>query len=53
MAYDNITFERTDSLGLVTIDRTERSNAVDYETGQELVDVLERIDADDGSRSAS
>lgn len=47
MAYDNITFERNDPLGLVTIDRPERSNAVDYETGQELVDALERIDADD------
>lgn len=47
MVYDNIDLERCDSVGLVTINRPERRNAVDYETGQELVDVMERIDADD------
>ena len=47
MDYENVRFERSDPVGLVTIDRPERSNAVDYETGQELVDVMERIDADD------
>jgi len=47
MSYDNIQFERSEPIGHVTIDRPERTNAVDYETGQELVDALERIDADD------
>lgn len=46
MGYDNIQYDRHDSIGLVSINRPERRNAVDYETGQELVEVMERIDAD-------
>jgi enoyl-CoA hydratase len=47
MSYGNVGFERAEPLGLVTIDRPERTNALDYETGQEVVDAFERIDADD------
>ncbi|PSQ19529.1 crotonase/enoyl-CoA hydratase family protein [Halobacteriales archaeon QS_8_65_32] len=47
MSYENIELERAPPLGLVTIDRPERTNALDYETGQEMVDAFERIDADD------
>ena len=47
MSYDNIQFERSAPIGHVTIDRPERTNAVDYETGQEMVDALRRIDEDD------
>lgn len=47
MSYDNITYERAEPYGLVTIDRPERTNAVSYETGQEIVDAMERLDADD------
>ena len=47
MSYDNIQFERSEPIGHVTIDRPERTNAVDYETGQEMVDALRRIDEDD------
>jgi len=47
MSYDTIRFERADGLGLVTIDRPDRTNAVSYETGQEIVDAFERIDADE------
>lgn len=47
MSYGNIRFERSEPIGHVTIDRPERTNAIDYETGQEIVDALERVDADD------
>jgi enoyl-CoA hydratase len=46
MAYDNIQFERTEPIGHVTIDRPERTNAVNYETGQEIVAALQQIDDD-------
>ncbi len=47
MSYDNILFERSPPLAHVTIDRPERRNAVDYATGQELVDAVGRIDDDE------
>lgn len=47
MGYDNIRFEVSEPFALVTIDRPERTNAVDYATGQELVDALRRVDEDD------
>lgn len=47
MSYDNVSFERAEPYALVTIERPERSNAVDYATGQELVDAFGRIDADE------
>ena len=47
MGYDDVRYERRGPIGLVTIDRPERSNAVDYDTGQEIVDAMERIDGDD------
>jgi enoyl-CoA hydratase len=45
--YDSIQYEKSAPFALVTIDRPERSNAVDYATGQELVDAFGRIDEDD------
>lgn len=47
MGYDNIQFETSEPIAHVTIDRPERTNAVDYETGQEIVDAFRRVDADD------
>jgi len=47
VTYQHIRYERAEPLGLVTIDRPERTNAVSYETGQEIVDAFERIDGDD------
>lgn len=47
MSYENVTVERAPPLGLMAIDRPERTNALDYETGQEIVNAIERIDVDD------
>ena len=47
MGYSNIHLEISEPFGHVTIDRPERTNAVDYETGQEMVNALRRIDEDD------
>lgn len=47
MSSENVHVERREPVAIVTLDRPERSNAVDYETGQALVAAMERIDADD------
>lgn len=47
MGYEHIQFEQSEPFGLVTIDRPERTNAVSYETGQEIVDALRRVDEHD------
>lgn len=44
MGYENIQYDVSEPIGHVTIDRPERTNAVDYETGQEMVDALRRVD---------
>jgi enoyl-CoA hydratase len=47
MEYDNIQFETSEPIAHVTIDRPERTNAVDYATGREIVDAFRQVDADD------
>lgn len=46
MPYDSIDFERQAPVGIVTIDRPSRSNAVSYETGQEIVEAMRAIEDD-------
>ncbi len=46
MAYENVSLDREPPVGIVTIERPERSNAVDYDTGQEIVDAMRSIDGD-------
>lgn len=42
----NVQYEVTDSVAVITIDRYDRRNAIDRETGDELYDALIRLDAD-------
>ncbi|AUV83492.1 enoyl-CoA hydratase [Salinigranum rubrum] len=42
----NVRYDVTDSVAVLTIDRHERRNAVDRETGEQLRDALVRFDAD-------
>lgn len=43
-----VSFERDGRIGVVTIERPERRNAVDRETAQGLYDAFKAFDADDG-----
>lgn len=43
---ENITYSRRGSVAVITIDRYERRNAIDNQTGDELYDALERLDED-------
>jgi enoyl-CoA hydratase len=45
-----VSYERTGAAAVVTIDRPERRNAVDGATARELLEALERFEADDGAR---
>jgi len=45
--YEYITLDPQPPVGIVTIERPDRSNAVSYDTGQEIVDAMRTIDADD------
>ena len=47
MPYQHISLDRRAPVGIVTIDRPDRSNAVSYDTGQEIVDAMRTIDDDD------
>ena len=47
MPYEYITLDPQPPVGIVTIERPDRSNAVSYDTGQEIVDAMRTIDADD------
>lgn len=47
MGYNNVQYEVSGPIGHVTIDRPERTNAVSYDTGQEIVDALRRVDEND------
>ena len=44
----NVSFERDGRIGIVTIERPERRNAVDGPTAQELYDAFKAFDADEG-----
>lgn len=43
-----VSFERQDRIGIVTIERPERRNAVDGPTAQQLYETFKAFDADDG-----
>ena len=47
MPYEQISLDRHPPVGIVTIERPDRSNAVSYDTGQEIVDAMRTIDGDD------
>lgn len=47
MPYEQISLDRQPPVGVVTIERPDRSNAVSYDTGQEIVDAMRTIDGDD------
>jgi enoyl-CoA hydratase len=44
-------FERDDGIGILTLNRPEKLNAVSNELSRELVDVLARVEADDCTRT--
>ncbi len=50
--YSEIAYEVSDGIGLVTLDRPERLNALTHRMVEELIDVVDRIDADDDVRVA-
>ena len=50
--YTSIDYQVADRIATVTLDRPDRLNAFTEVMGQEMLDALERIDADDGVRAA-
>jgi enoyl-CoA hydratase/carnithine racemase len=51
-AYTQIAYEVRDGVGLVTLDRPDRMNTLTFRMIDELLDVVDRIDADDEVRVA-
>lgn len=47
MGYSNIQYEVGEPFGHIIIDRPSRTNAVDHETGQQIVDALGCVDEND------
>lgn len=47
MAYETLLYEKEDRVGLITLNRPERLNALSYQLGRELSALLEEIDKDD------
>jgi len=48
MNYEQITFEQRERVGLITLNRPERMNAWTYRMDAELVDAIDRCNAEDG-----
>jgi enoyl-CoA hydratase/carnithine racemase len=48
MAYEHILIEREDGVGIVTLNRPEVLNAMNRKLGNELLDAVKTLDADDG-----
>lgn len=47
MTGENVSYERRGSVAVITIDRYERRNAIDHETGDQLYDALMRLNEDE------
>lgn len=45
---DNVLYERKDRVALLTLNRPEKLNALDYATNDQLLSLLDQIEADDG-----
>jgi enoyl-CoA hydratase/carnithine racemase len=52
MDYREIVYEAADGIATITLDRPERLNAFTNRMRDELLDAIDRIDADDGVRAA-
>ncbi|GAB4330700.1 MAG: crotonase/enoyl-CoA hydratase family protein [Candidatus Abyssubacteria bacterium] len=50
MSYQQILFETADQIATITLNRPERLNAFTYVLAAEMVDALEKVDADDTLR---
>ncbi|MGD0433552.1 MAG: enoyl-CoA hydratase/isomerase family protein [Acetobacteraceae bacterium] len=48
MAYEHILLEREDGVGIVTLNRPEKLNAMNRKLGAELGDAVRQLNADDG-----
>jgi enoyl-CoA hydratase/carnithine racemase len=51
MSYNNISSERLDTVGLITLNRPESLNAMSYELSRELDEELTKIEDDDSVRA--
>lgn len=51
-SYEDITYEVRDGVALITLDRPDRMNTLTYRMVDELVDAIDRVDADDAVRVA-
>ena len=45
---DTVLYETRDRVALLTLNRPEKLNALDYATNDRLMSLLDRIEADDG-----
>jgi enoyl-CoA hydratase len=48
MAYETILLEREDGVGIITLNRPEKLNAMNRKLGAELADAMKRLNEDDG-----
>jgi enoyl-CoA hydratase/carnithine racemase len=47
MGYEHILIERQDGVGIITLNRPEALNAINRQLGEELLDAVKALDADD------
>ena len=52
MSYETLTFEVTDRVGVITLNRPDQANALNKTMAQELFEVAVRCDTDDNIRAA-
>jgi enoyl-CoA hydratase/carnithine racemase len=48
--YKNITYEKEDKIGIITLNRPDKMNALSKELLAEFMDILEKADADENTR---
>src|SRR5229473_6660414 len=48
MTYEHILMDTEDGVGILTLNRPEKLNAMNRQLGRELHDALKRLEADDG-----
>ena len=48
---ETVLFEHRDAIAVLTLNRPEKLNALDYATNDRLLDLLDRIERDDGVRA--
>ena len=50
MNYESLIVEKTGAVGTVRLNRPEKHNALNAQLSHELIDALDRLEADDGER---